>query len=190
MFFQGCVLHGLHLFVNDIFSATKKKCGRLVADYPEGYPFKYILDVVHECKNVATFFHNHQAPKAQLKAALKATKLKMLAQMAPTYWGSIEAMAETMLAAEAILHQLVTVQGFISGNAKQKAAQQAIHDTVTSANFVNLLQKRLMVLKPLNTAVIFYQSDAVPVSEVFYTFACKIPLPSWQCPSPAWKFIS
>jgi Protein of unknown function (DUF 659) len=52
MFFQGCVSHGLHLFVSDIFSATKKKCGHLVADYPEGYPFKYILDFVHECKNV------------------------------------------------------------------------------------------------------------------------------------------
>ena len=84
MFFQGCVPHGLHLFVKDIFSATKKKCGCLVAGYPEGYPFKYILDFVHECKNIATFFHNHQAPKAKLKVALKAAKLKMVAQMAPT----------------------------------------------------------------------------------------------------------
>ena len=163
MFFQSCVSHGLHLFVKDIFSATKKKCGRIVADYPEGYPFKYILDFVYECKNVATFFHNHQAPKAQLKVVLKAAKLKMLAQMEPTCWGSIKTMAETMRVAEAILHQLVTVQGFISGDAKQKAAQQAIHDTVPSANFVNLLQKSLMVLKPMNTAIIFYQSDAVPV---------------------------
>jgi Protein of unknown function (DUF 659) len=122
MFFQGCVSYGLHLFVKDIFSATKKKHGCLVADYPEGHQIKYILDFVHECKNVATFFHNHQAPKAQLKVMLKAAKLKMLAQMAPTYWGSIKAIAETMLAAKAILHQLVTVQGFISGDAKQKAA--------------------------------------------------------------------
>jgi Protein of unknown function (DUF 659) len=109
MFFQGCVSHGLHLFVKDTFSATKKKRSHHVADYLERYPFKYILDFIHECKNIATFFHNHQAPKAQLKVVLKAAKLKMLAQMAPICWGSIKVMAETMLAAKAILHQLVTV---------------------------------------------------------------------------------
>ena len=36
MFFQGCVSHGLHLCVKDISSATKKKHGCLVTDYPEG----------------------------------------------------------------------------------------------------------------------------------------------------------
>ena len=116
--------------------------------------------------------------------ALKAAKLKILAQMAPTCWGSIKAKAETMLAAKAILHQLVTVQGFISGDAKQKAARQAIQNTVTSANFVNLLKKTLMVIKHINTAIIFYQSDAVPVSEVFYTFSCKIPSAILAMPIP------
>jgi hAT family C-terminal dimerisation region len=80
------------------------------------------------------------------------------------------------------------VQGFISGDAKQKSAQQAINDTVTSANFVNLLQKTLMVLKPINTAIIFYQSDAVPVSEVFYTFGCKIPSAILAMPIPHVEF--
>ena len=41
-----------------------------------------------------------------------------------------------------------------------------------------------MVLKPINTAIIFYQSDAVPVSEVFYTFACKIPSAILAMPIP------
>jgi hypothetical protein len=41
-----------------------------------------------------------------MKEALAASKLTMLAQMAPTSWGSIQAMAETMLDAEAVLHQL------------------------------------------------------------------------------------
>ena len=84
-------------------------------------------------------------------------------------------MADAMLAAKAILHQWVTMQGFISGYEKQKAAQQVIHDTVMSANFVNLLQMTLMVLKPINTAIIVYQLDTVPVLDVFYTFASKIP---------------
>ena len=41
-----------------------------------------------------------------------------------------------------------------------------------------------MVLKPINTAIIFYQSDAVPVSEVFYTFSCKIPSAILAMPIP------
>ena len=185
MFFKGCVLHGLHLLVKDTFSATKKKeCNHLVADYPEGYPFKCILDFVLECKNVAKLFHSHQAPKAQLKVMLKAAKLKMLAQMTPSCWNSIKAMADAMLAAKAILHQWVTMQGFISGYEKQKAAQQVIHDTVMSANFVNLLQMTLMVLKPINTVIIVYQLDTVPVSDVFYTFASKIPSTIMAMPIP------
>ena len=77
MFFQSCVSHGLHLFVKDIFSAAKKKRSRLVADYPEGYPFKYILDFVHECKNVATFFHNHQALKEKTLFAIRILETHM-----------------------------------------------------------------------------------------------------------------
>jgi hypothetical protein len=82
------------------------------------------------------------------------------------------------------------VQGFISGDAKQKAAQQAIHDTVTSANLVNLLKKTLMVLKPINTAIIFYQSNSVPVLDVFYTFANKIPSAIMALTIPVWKLIT
>jgi Protein of unknown function (DUF 659) len=40
MFFQVCVSDGLHLFVKDIFAATKAKRGRDISDYPDGYPFK------------------------------------------------------------------------------------------------------------------------------------------------------
>jgi hypothetical protein len=66
------------------------------------------------------FFYNHHGPKSQLKEALAAATLKALAQMAPTRWISIQAMTETMLAAEAVLHQLVTSRELITGNASQK----------------------------------------------------------------------
>jgi hypothetical protein len=124
---------------------------------------------------VVKFFNNHHAPKAQLKAALSAAKLKMLGQMAPTRWGSIKKMAETMLAAEAILQQLVTARDFASGNAKQKRIRQAVHDTVTSKDFDDLLKMTLSILNPIDIAITCYQTDSVPISDVFATFSNELP---------------
>ena len=174
IFFQGCVAHGLHLFVKDIFATTKAKRGCALADYPPGYPFEYLLTFINKSKDVVSFFHNHHAPKAQLKRSLAAANLKMLAQMAPARWGSIQSMVESLLAAETILHQLVSARDFISGTASQKETRQAIHNTVTSASFVDLLTKTLTILKPIDNAIKFYQSDSVPISEMYALFANKL----------------
>jgi Protein of unknown function (DUF 659) len=58
MIYQGCVSHGLHLFVEDIFAAIKAKRGRDVFNYPDGYPFNYLHDFINKCKEVVKF-HNH-----------------------------------------------------------------------------------------------------------------------------------
>jgi hypothetical protein len=87
----------------------------------------------------------NNGPKSQIKEALAAGKLKMLAQMTPTRWGSMQAMAKTMLAAEAVLHKLVTFREFVTGNAIQKELWQGVFDTVTAASFVDLLKKYLTI---------------------------------------------
>ncbi|KAH6580162.1 hypothetical protein BASA60_002979 [Batrachochytrium salamandrivorans] len=52
LFFQGCASHdGTHWFVKDIFDATKPKKGKNVANYPEKYPFHYLLEFVQKCKD-------------------------------------------------------------------------------------------------------------------------------------------
>ena len=58
LFFQGCVAHGLHLLVKDIFAATKARRGRVVADYPDQYAFEYLLVFTMKCKAIVKFFHN------------------------------------------------------------------------------------------------------------------------------------
>ncbi len=68
-FFHGCVAHGLHLLVKDVFATTKTRLNRPVADYPDGYPFEPLLIFVADCKKVVKYFHNHHAP---LKKALRA----------------------------------------------------------------------------------------------------------------------
>ena len=86
-FSHGCVSHGFHLLVKDIFSATKTVCPRgsgNPASYPDDYPFEDLLEFVLSCKEVVTFFHNHHVLKAKLKSALESAKLKALVTMALT----------------------------------------------------------------------------------------------------------
>jgi hypothetical protein len=110
MFFQGCVAHGLHLLVKNIFAATKTKQGRKFADYPIGYPFEHLLVFAGNVKDVVKFFYNHHAPKAILKRALTAAKLNSLVQMAPTRWRSIKGMFVSVRAAESAIHGVVTAR--------------------------------------------------------------------------------
>jgi Protein of unknown function (DUF 659) len=69
-FFHGCVSHGLHLLVKDIFAATKARRGRDAPDYPEGYQFEYLLEFSQDCKYVVSFFSYHH----QIKRSLKVLK--------------------------------------------------------------------------------------------------------------------
>lgn len=64
-YFQGCCSHGLHLFVKDVFGATKtKKRGDTKPTYPDGYPFDDLHNFIEDCNDIVKFFHNHHAPKA------------------------------------------------------------------------------------------------------------------------------
>ena len=174
-FVQGCVAHGLHLLVKDTFAATKTKRNRVVADYPDLYPFEYLLNFTTECKKVVKFFHNHHAPKHQLKTALRKAGLKMLVQMAPTRWGSLINMARTLLAAEEVLLQIVSSRDFVTGTAAHKVERQSILNLVSNPMFVTNLKKMIEILTPIDIAIIYYQSDSVPISEVFRMFSSKLP---------------
>lgn len=66
MFFQGCYCHALHLLVKIFFGATKSKRGRPASDYPNGYPFEYILKFTQNCKDMVSFFSYHHHIKAML----------------------------------------------------------------------------------------------------------------------------
>ncbi len=161
--------------MKDVFAATKVKLGRPVADYPDGYPFAPLLDFVADCKKVVKYFHNHHAPKAMLKNAFLASKLRMLTMVAPTWWGSLIGMFRSLLDGEEALFQLVTGRDFVTGTAAQKAERQSIADTVANPTFIPLLQKAIEILTPIDAAIVYYQSDDVPISEVNMTFLSKLP---------------
>jgi hypothetical protein len=76
MLFHGCVSHGLHLLVKDIFLAKKTKClGRnFEPNYPEGYPFPQLQEFKKYCKDIVVFFKNHHTMHGMLKVSQKNTK--------------------------------------------------------------------------------------------------------------------
>ncbi|KAI2491282.1 transposase [Fragilaria crotonensis] len=113
------------------------------------------------------FFHNHLAPKHQLKLALRKAGLKMLVQMAPTRWGSLINMTKHCTAEEVLL-QLVSSRDFVRGTAAQKAERQDILNTIGNPTFVPYLSKMIEMLSPIDSAIVYYQSDSVPISEVYY----------------------
>ncbi len=92
-YFQGCCSHGLHLFVKDVFAATKtKKAGQVEATYPDQYPFELMLEFIAYYKDVVKYFHNHHAAKVHLQDLQFSTGVRTFVRVAPTCLGTIQAM--------------------------------------------------------------------------------------------------
>ncbi|KAH6566281.1 hypothetical protein BASA60_009540 [Batrachochytrium salamandrivorans] len=60
---------------------------------------------------------------------------------------------------------------FIQGTGKQKESQQKINDIITDGKFVEHLDKAIMILNPVDTTIVVFQSDSVPVSQIYQSFA-------------------
>jgi len=171
MFFHGCVSHGLHLMVRDIFSATKmKKSGQLEPTYPTGYPFEEMLQLALDCKDIVKFFNNHHAMKAKLKQMQQAEKLIALALPAPTRWGTLQQCFKSVLDSERIIYTIVNERNFVVGTLKQKQDRQNLKDIIVKDEFVSNLQKALKILQPIDALIVKFQGDNVPVSEVVTAF--------------------
>ena len=167
MFFQGCCSHGLHLIVKDIFGASKtKKQGEAEATFPDGYPFEEMFEFVDDVKGLVNFFIHHHHVKAQLMEAQQSAGVRALSRSAPTRWGTIQDMCQTVLDSERLIHAITAARDFVSGNAKQKANRMRFKELVSKENFVGLLRKALALLRPIDALIVKYQADSVPISEV------------------------
>ncbi|KAH6600482.1 hypothetical protein BASA50_002268 [Batrachochytrium salamandrivorans] len=176
-FFHGCVSHGLHLMVKDIFAATKKKSvGSAEPVYPDsGYPFEHLLHFATSCKEIVIHFHNHHAMKAMLKAALKAANLPRLVAPAPTRWGTLIGCFRSILAADSVLNAIVSQRDFEgNGTTKQKQQKRFIKEIITSVDFLDYLKISIKILEPIDMFITMFQSDSVPISEVYQAFI-KLP---------------
>lgn len=171
MFFHGCVSHGLHLLVKDIFAATKtKKPGYLEPSYPNGYPFEEMLQLAADCKDLVKFFNNHHVMKTKLRQMQVSEKVTALALPAPTRWGSLKQCFQSILDSERIIYTIVGERNFLVGTRKQIQERQRLKDVVVKDDFLTNLKKALKILAPIDEQIVKFQSDAVPISEVVTTF--------------------
>ncbi|KAH6592081.1 hypothetical protein BASA61_004717 [Batrachochytrium salamandrivorans] len=100
--------------------------------------------------------------KAQLQKAQLTENLPGLVQPAPTRWGFLERRVfESLRKSEHVLHRIVSTRDFIQGTGKQKESQQKIHDIITDGKFVEHLDKAIMILNPVDTTIVVFQSDSV-----------------------------
>jgi hypothetical protein len=88
LFFQGCMSHGLHLLVKDIFAPSKTLRNADqegdAAAFPSGYPFEHLLNFAEDCKELVKYFHNHHVAKAGLARAQAEAGVVSLVKPAPT----------------------------------------------------------------------------------------------------------
>ncbi|KAI9914441.1 hypothetical protein PsorP6_007582 [Peronosclerospora sorghi] len=76
-----------------------------------------------------------------------------------------------ILAAGKVLDALVNARDFVTVTANQKYLKIQIKDTRNWTDFFLVPKKGLSILKPLDAAIIYYQSDSVSLWEVYLTFA-------------------
>jgi hypothetical protein len=102
--------------------------------------------------------------------AQKVTGVLSLAGAAPTRWGTIQAMCQTILDSERLLYTIVTARDFVVGNWTQKAEREKVKALIINEHFVTSLEKALAILAPIDKLIVKYQSENVPVSEVLPDF--------------------
>jgi hypothetical protein len=154
-----------------MFAATKiKKFGQVKAPYPDQCPFELMLEFIACCKDVVKYFHNHHVAKAHLRDLQLFAGARMFVQAAPTCWGTIQAMCQTLLESEQHLHVIVTARNFVQGTSAQKNERSKIKEIVTDDTFVNNLRKAFAILASIDTLIVKYQYDKVPIFEVMPNF--------------------
>ena len=69
---------------------------------------------------------------------------------------------------EKLIHVIMSAWDFISkAPANQRKTRQLIHEFVSDPDFVFNLKKCLRILEPIDRLIVYFQSDAVPVSDVY-----------------------
>ena len=113
--------------------------------------------------------------KSQLNKLQAANKIRGLVAPAPTRWGAIKACFESLEANEALLNSIASGRDFTSGaNQEARDKRLRIKATITDYNFVGNLQKAISIVAPIDEIIKYFQSDRVPISDV-YAFFNKLP---------------
>lgn len=192
MFFYGCIAHGLHLLIRDIFGPSKTlknnpdyRDGPGNADHnrgltkmhPQGYPFADLLGFIEQCRELVSFFKNTHYPRVQLLELQRENRVSGLQAEAATRWGTLEKMAESIIKNDANITAVVQGRGFVSDATTPagKATRRALKTLVEDPAFITKLTKIVAVCAPINRLIVKYQSDKHPLSAVYRDMVYELP---------------
>jgi hypothetical protein len=153
----GCVSHGMHLMVRDLLEEKKS--------LPENHvnPFASLASFTLTCRDVVKFFCNFHAPRQ----ALKEISTAGLVLPGETRWGSYLACYQSILNAKGAIFAIATDDRFIGGAGKQYNRHRAVRGFITNPDTIPNLTKGIALLAPIDALIKKYQSNKVPVSEVY-----------------------
>ncbi|ETV76973.1 hypothetical protein H257_09380 [Aphanomyces astaci] len=149
--------------------------GNDVPRYPNGYPFEHLVNFVDSCKDVVRIIRNNGRLKSALSSLQKANHLGRLVMPAPTRWCTLQPCLVSLHESESLLHDLVSARDFITGSGDQRLRRMVLNETVTAVDVVSKLEHCISILSPIDKWIKIFQSDRVPVSEVFDAFVHQLP---------------
>lgn len=161
--FYGCACHGVYLMIHWIFGPPKNKRG----EYPEGFCFHALVDVIDDCKDIALFFKNHQADKWNLEDMQKAAKLRHLSVPCVTRWSGVKDLLDTVQSSSEVLHALVNQRGYLDCPTKKKVLRTKIRDKIMATTFLTSIAKAIMLIQHFNDLITLFQFASCDLGVVY-----------------------
>jgi hypothetical protein len=196
-FFYGCICHGLHLLAKDLLGIKEKEKKKKVSsttaststslpptemisphnedDMPEvriANPLLDLAEFIETCKEVVIFFKKHGGLKHKLEEIQEESGFTKLCLPGATRWGSVLSCIQSLQQSHDALFSLVSSTDFVASNltAKQKEGRYAIQKIVMHNDFLNNLRKVKSILEPIDSLIVKFQNNNVPISEVYHQF--------------------
>lgn len=158
-FFYGCVSHELNLLFEDIITDLFGKNGEFAE-------FKKIGD---HANKIIKYFRNHHDLNKALRKLQSDADVMTLAKQGTTRWGSFHKSIVSLIANDPLLRQLVSDANFVTNGSDKdnKGERREIKEIILSEEWLERLDRCKRLLDPISTYIVTFQSDLVPVSQVF-----------------------
>jgi hypothetical protein len=116
--------------------------------------------------------NNHHVINSKFKRLQKENGNSALVLPKPTRWGSLYGMCFSIHDSEPFLHSLVNEREFLLGSTASQICQREKHKAFNNAtSFINLLNRCIYILEPINRKIVLFQNDNLLLSEFYVTFA-------------------
>jgi hypothetical protein len=182
MFLYGCAAHALHLFVKDIFAATKTIKNSTEVNiaaalktpmYPPGYCFEHLMDFCQGSKELVSFFRNHHALRAELDKKQTEAEVPGLVEPGFTRWGTMFTCLCRIEQSLDLIYGIVNGRTFISDSPHtQLKAREKVKLFVNNESFATSLASSVAILRVIDKYLTRFQGDYVPLSDVYHAFMC------------------